>query len=85
MLATAKVFMTGNSQAIRLPKPFRVNVSEVWITKNDATGEITLKPKPERDDLEAFFAQLRAMPVTDEFLLPRDDAYSPDPFEGWAE
>ena len=85
MLATAKVFMTGNSQAIRLPKPFRVNVSEVWITKNDATGEITLKPKPERDDLEAFFAQLRAMPVTDEFLQPRDDAYSPNPFDGWAE
>ena len=85
MLATAKVFMTGNSQAIRLPKPFRVNVSEVWITKNDATGEITLKPKPERDDLEAFFAQLRAMPVTDEFLLARDDAYSPNPFDGWAE
>ena len=85
MLATAKVFMTGNSLAIRLPKPFRVNVSEVWITKNDATGEITLKPKPDRDDLEAFFAQLRAMPVTDEFLLPRDDAFSPNPFDGWAE
>ena len=28
MLATAKVFTTGNSQAIRLPKPFRVNVTE---------------------------------------------------------
>ena len=57
----------------------------MWITKNDATGEITLKPKPDRDDLEAFFAQLSAMPVTDEFLLPRDDAYGPDPFEGWTE
>lgn len=85
MLATAKVFTTGNSQAIRLPKPFRVNVTEMWITKNDATGEITLKPKPDKDDLEAFFAQLSAMPVTEEFLLPRDDAYGPDPFEGWTE
>ena len=83
MLTTAKVFTTGNSQAIRLPKIFRVNVSEMWITKNDATGEITLKPKPAPDDLEAFIAQLGAMPVTAEFLLPRDDAYSADPPEGW--
>ena len=83
VLTTAKVFTTGNSQAIRLPKAFRVNVAEMWITKNEVSGEITLKPKPERDDLEAFFAQLSAMPVTEEFLLPRDDSYSPDPFEGW--
>lgn len=83
MLNTAKVFTTGNSQAIRLPKPFRVNVSEMWITKNDATGEITLKPKPDSDALEAFFTQLGSMPVTEPFLLPRDDAFSPDPLDGW--
>ncbi len=85
MLATAKVLSTGNSQAIRLPKAFRVKVSEMWITKNEISGEITLKPKPDHDDLEVFFAQLSAMPVTEEFLLPRDDAYGPDPLEGWTE
>jgi antitoxin VapB len=31
--ATAKVFMNGRSQAIRLPKEFRVNGDEVYITK----------------------------------------------------
>ncbi len=85
MQDTAKVFTTGNSQAVRLPKAYRVNVSEMWITKNDASGEITLKPKPDRDDWEAFIDQLSAMPETGEFLLPRNDAYSPDPFEGWTE
>jgi len=35
MLATAKVFTTGNSQAVRLPKAFRVDAAEMWITKND--------------------------------------------------
>ena len=85
MLATAKVFTTGNSQAVRLPKAFRVNVAEMWISKNDVSGEITLKPKPKLDELEAFIAQLRAMPITDEFLLPRDDTYSADPLEGWTE
>ena len=29
MLATAKVFSTGNSQTVRLPKAFRVDVSEM--------------------------------------------------------
>jgi virulence-associated protein VagC len=29
MLATAKVFTNGNSQAIRLPKAFRVDVDEM--------------------------------------------------------
>jgi antitoxin VapB len=46
MLATAKVFTNGNSQAIRLPKAFRVDVDEMWIARNEVTGEITLKPKP---------------------------------------
>ena len=85
MLATAKVFTTGNSQALRLPKAFRFNVSEVWISKNEATGEVTLKPKTDRDEWDAFVAQLSALPATEEFLLPRNDAYGPDPFEGWTE
>lgn len=46
MLATAKVFTNGHSQAIRLPKAFRVDVDEMWIARNEVTGEITLKPKP---------------------------------------
>ena len=45
MLATAKVFTNGHSQAIRLPKAFRVDVDEMWIARNEVTGEITLKPK----------------------------------------
>ena len=85
MLTTTKVFNTGNSQAVRLPKAFRVNVAEMWIAKNEVTGEITLKPKPDRGDWEAFIAQLSAMPATEEFLQPRNDAYGPDPFEGWTE
>ena len=46
MLPTAKVFTNGNSQEIRLPKAFRVDVDEMWIARNEVTGEITLKPKP---------------------------------------
>lgn len=85
MLATAKVFTTGNSQAIRLPKAFRVDTREMWITKNEGTGEIILKPKPAPDELEAFLAELKTMPVSDEFIPARDDAPRPSPFEDWPE
>jgi antitoxin VapB len=84
MQATAKIFSTGNSQAVRLPKAFRVNVGEMWIAKNEVTGEITLKPKPTTDDLAAFIAELSTMPVTDEFLQSRDSPERPNPFEDWA-
>lgn len=32
-MTTAKVFMNGRSQAIRLPKEFRVKASEVYLKK----------------------------------------------------
>lgn len=83
MQATAKVFSTGHSQAVRLPKAFRVDVSEMWISKNEVTGEITLKPKPTDVSLDAFFSLLKSQPPSDAFLRPRNDAPAPNPLEGW--
>jgi antitoxin VapB len=85
MVATAKVFTSGNSQAVRLPKAFRVDAAEMWITRNMRTGEITLKPKPESDDLEAFLQELRSHLPSEEFVPPRHDAPRGDPLAGWAE
>lgn len=82
MHATAKVFSTGNSQAIRLPKAFRLDTEEVWISKS-RDGILTIQPKPKKDELEAFLAELRALPPSEEFLQPRSDAPRPSPFEGW--
>ncbi len=83
MVATAKVFTTGNSQAVRLPKAFRVDTRELWISRNEHTGEITLKPKPNADLLQAFLQELQSMPASDEFVPPRDDAPRADPLAGW--
>ena len=41
--ATAKVFMSGNSQAIRLPKEFRIDGDEVFISKTGGKIVITIK------------------------------------------
>lgn len=40
----AKVFKSGNSQAVRLPKEFRFNVAEIEIFKRG--DEVVLKKRP---------------------------------------
>lgn len=83
MTMTAKVFTAGNSQALRLPKAFRVNTREMWITRNEHTGEITLKPKPDADALQDFLNELQSLPPSEEFVPPRDDAPRADPLADW--
>lgn len=46
MTTTAKLFMTGRSQAIRLPKEFRFEGTEVYIRRDAITGEVILSQKP---------------------------------------
>jgi hypothetical protein len=57
----------------------------MWITRNERTGEITLKPKPDANALEAFLLELRSQPPSEEFVPPRDDAPREDPLAGWIE
>ncbi len=45
MAKTAKVFMTGRSQAVRLPKEFRFACNEVRIRKEG--NALILEPLPE--------------------------------------
>lgn len=44
MLATAKLFKNGRSQAVRLPKEFRLPGDEVYIERKN--GKVILSPKP---------------------------------------
>jgi antitoxin VapB len=39
----SRVFMNGNSQAIRIPQEFRLNASCVRITRND-NGDLVIHP-----------------------------------------
>ena len=43
-MTTAKVFRSGNSQAVRLPKQFRLKSKEVEISRRG--DEIVLREKP---------------------------------------
>lgn len=74
-MATAKVFMNGRSQAIRLPAEFRFEGPEVDVTRDKATGGVLLTEKPANiGSWDAFFKARAAIP-TDElegFLEDRD-------------
>jgi antitoxin VapB len=61
-VSKARIFKSGNSQAVRLPKQFRFQVDEVEIIRRGA--EIVLR-EPKRHLGEAF-AKLGAMP--DDFM-----------------
>jgi antitoxin VapB len=45
MRRTAKIFMNNRSQAVRLPKDFQFNTSEVFIRKEGF--EVVLSPRPQ--------------------------------------
>ena len=91
MLTTAKVFTNGHSQAIRLPKAFRVDVQEMWIAKNEVTGEITLTPKEDEDlrkrNLEKLFQMIADHPLPDDFLSDATRRNAPllNPLADWAQ
>ena len=73
MLTTAKIFHSGHSQAVRLPKAFRLAGDEVWISKNEATGEITLTPKKAVSEIDALFQLIESAEIPETFLAERDN------------
>lgn len=68
-MSTARVFMSGNSQAVRLPRQFRLSSTEVEIFRRG--DEIVLR-EPARGMARAFEALSR---LPDDFLAEgrRDD------------
>lgn len=62
MTATAKIFMNGRSQAVRLPAEFRFEGTEVDIRRDPVTGDVILSQKPQRTgSWDDFFAALAAV------------------------
>lgn len=45
-MAIAKVFMSGNSQAVRLPKEFRLEADEVEVSRHGQSLLLTPSSKP---------------------------------------
>jgi antitoxin VapB len=83
---TAKLFMNGRSQAVRLPAAFRFDASEVYIRRDPVSGDVILSCRPPNWD--GFFDVLAGAEVSDDFLSDheRDQGVAErDPFAGWQE
>jgi antitoxin VapB len=68
----AKVFMTGRSQAVRLPAEFRFDTAEVFVRRDPATGDVILSRRPA--DWEDYFAAQAGVDLPQDFLADRQDA-----------
>ncbi len=60
-MKTAKVFIQGNSQAVRLPKEFRVEDDELFIKKSGDSIVLTPKGKARWKNLKAGIAMFRGV------------------------
>jgi len=64
--AIAKVFISGNSQAIRLPKQFRVDAKEVFVRWQD--NGLLITPRP--DSWKGFMQGCEGL--SDDFPVKQD-------------
>ncbi|MBM3342191.1 MAG: AbrB/MazE/SpoVT family DNA-binding domain-containing protein [Betaproteobacteria bacterium] len=68
-MISAKVFMSGRSQAVRLPKAYRFEVDEVLI-EPQPDGALLLRPRNKRPLGERLRTLLQALPTDPTFERP---------------
>ena len=67
--ARARVFMSGRSQHVTIPREFRFRSSVVSIRRDPQSGEVILAEVPNLDDV---FAALDAAKLPDDFMNEAD-------------
>jgi antitoxin VapB len=72
MPRTAKLFYNGRSQAVRLPVEYRFQGSEVYVRRDQTTGDVILSRRP--DSWQDFFELMKTIDVPKNFMADRDDA-----------
>jgi antitoxin VapB len=68
---TAKLFLNGRSQAVRLPTEFRFEGDVVFIRKDGATGDVILSARPTSWD--DFFKLRAETDIPADFMADRGD------------
>jgi antitoxin VapB len=71
MTRTAKLFLNGRSQAVRLPADLRFDGSEVFIRQDEESGEVILSRRP--DSWDHFFKLRAETGGIEEFMKVRQD------------
>ncbi len=71
MKHTAKLFMNGRSQAVRLPVNYRFDCDEVYIRKDPDTGDVIISKKP--GSWDDFFKMMQEIEIPEDFMAERDN------------
>lgn len=78
----AKVFMSGRSQAVRIPAAYRFSTDEVFIRRDPRTGDLILSQSPVVD-WQQIFAALDEAAFPDDFLADRSHPVPDSQREEW--
>ena len=68
---TAKLFMNGRSQAVRLPAEFRFAEKEVYIRRDPLSGDVVLSRRP--GSWQDFVDLVERLDVPQDFMSDRGD------------
>ena len=68
---TAKLFKNGASQAVRLPAEFRFEGDEVFVSRDEATGDVLLSTRPGARTWGEFFRLVRSLDLPEDFMKER--------------
>lgn len=68
---TAKLFKNGASQAVRLPAEFRFEGEEVFVSRDEATGDVLLSTRPGARTWSEFFGLVRSLDLPYDFMSER--------------
>ncbi len=71
MKHTAKLFMNGRSQAVRLPVNYRFDCDEVYIRKDPETGDVIISKKP--GSWDDFFKMMQDIEIPEDFMAEREN------------
>ena len=74
MKHTAKLFMNGRSQVVRLPVDYRFDCDEVYIRKDSETGDVVISKKP--GSWDDFFELTKNTKIPEDFMTERDNDIS---------
>jgi len=66
----ARVFMSGRSQAVRIPAEFRFTADEVYVRRDAQTGDLILSQSPA--GWNEIFAAIDAAAFPAEFMADRE-------------
>lgn len=68
---TAKLFKNGSSQAVRLPADFRFDGNQVYVHRDEKTGDVVLSSRPGVRTWSDFFDLLDSVDVPGDFMKDR--------------